>query len=92
LEPHRKDNNINQPDAPELPETKKYMEGPMALAVYVSEDCLIWHQWEERTLVQWRLDAPIFGNVRVVRWEWVCGWVSPLIEAGGGEGIRGLWR
>jgi hypothetical protein len=31
-------------------------------------------------------------NAREVRWEWVSGWGSTLIEAGGGGGIGGLQR
>jgi hypothetical protein len=34
------------------------MEGSMAPATYVADDCLIWHQWEGMHLVLWRLDAP----------------------------------
>jgi hypothetical protein len=34
-----------------------YTEGPMAPAAYVAEYCLIWHQWEVKSLVLWRLDA-----------------------------------
>ena len=52
---HRKNNNINQPDHPELPGTKPptrvHMEGPMDPAAYVAEDGLVSHQWEERSLV-----------------------------------------
>ena len=33
-------------------------------------DCLIWHQWEGRNLVLWRLDAPDNGDAREVRQEW----------------------
>ena len=47
---------------PDLPGTKPpnriHMEGPMAPDTYVAEDCLIWHQWEGRLLVLWRIDAP----------------------------------
>jgi hypothetical protein len=81
LQPHRKDNNINQPEPPfpraELPRTKpptkEYptMEGPMAPAAYVAEDGLIWHQWEGKPLVLWRIDALAEGNSRAVRQEWV---------------------
>jgi hypothetical protein len=35
-----------------------HMEGPMAPAAYVAEDGLVGHQWEEKPLVIWRLDAP----------------------------------
>jgi hypothetical protein len=33
------------------------MEGPMALTIYIAQDCLIRHQWEGRPLVLWRLDT-----------------------------------
>jgi len=38
---------------------KSTHEGPMAPAAYVAEDGLFRHQWEERPLVLWRLDAPV---------------------------------
>jgi len=34
-----------------------YMEGPITIAAYVMENCLIWHQWGWRPLVLWGLDA-----------------------------------
>jgi hypothetical protein len=41
---HRKNNNINQPDHPELPGTKPptrvHMEGPMSPAAYIAEGVL----------------------------------------------------
>ena len=45
----------------------------MAPATYVAEGGLVRHQWEERLLVLRRLDAPVKGNARVGRREWVCG-------------------
>jgi hypothetical protein len=45
----------------------------MVPAIYVVEDCLIWHQWEGRYLVLWKLDVPEKGDARGVRWEWVGG-------------------
>ena len=62
MQPRKKNNNINYPDPTELPgtkpPTKKYTwRYPMAPVVDVA-DCLIWHQWEWRPLVLWRLDAP----------------------------------
>jgi hypothetical protein len=36
-----------------------YMEGPMVLAKYVTEDVLVVHQWEERALSPWVFDAPV---------------------------------
>jgi hypothetical protein len=53
----RKNNNINQPDSPELPgtkpPTKEYTRRDpwLAPAVYVAEDGLVRDQWEERSLV-----------------------------------------
>ena len=51
-------NNINQP-YPSTPQRsqglttneKVHMEGPMAPATYVAEDCLVRRHWEERPLV-----------------------------------------
>jgi hypothetical protein len=34
-------------------------------------------------LVLWRFVAPVKGDAKVVRQEWVCGWVNILIEAKG---------
>jgi hypothetical protein len=51
----------------------------MAPATYVAEDCLILHQWEQRLLVMWSLDAPEKRDVRGVRQggnAWVSG-VAP---------------
>jgi hypothetical protein len=59
------------------------------LDTYVAEDGLIWHQWEGRPLVLWRLDAPVYGDAREVRQEWVSRWKSTLIEAKG-SGERGI--
>jgi hypothetical protein len=41
----------------------------MAPATYVAEDYLIWHHWEGRSLVLWRLDAPEKGDARGVKRE-----------------------
>ena len=48
----------------------------MAPGVYVAEDGLIWHQWEERPLVLLWLYVPTLGNAKAVRQEWV-GWGAP---------------
>ena len=56
----------------------------MSLAAYVAEDGLIGHHWEERPLVLQRLYAPVQGNARARKREWV-GW-----GAGQGEGIGGF--
>jgi hypothetical protein len=53
----------------------------MSLATYVAEDSLVGHHWQERPLVLRRLYAPVQGNARARKWEWV-GW-----GAGLGEGI-----
>ena len=55
----------------------------MAPAGYVAEDGLICHHWEVRPLILWMLDVPGKGNTRTVRQEWVGGWGSTLVEAGG---------
>jgi hypothetical protein len=39
-------------------------------------------------LVLWRFDAPVYGNARGVRGEWVGGFGSTLLEARG----RGMGR
>ena len=49
---------------------------------YVAEDGLVGHQWEERPLVLRRLYAPVQGNARARKQEWV-GWGT-----GQGDGIR----
>ena len=43
----------------------------MSLAAYVAEDGLVSHQREERPLVLQRLYAPIQGNARARKQEWV---------------------
>jgi hypothetical protein len=53
----------------------------MSLVAYVAEDGLVGHHWEERPLVLQKLYAPVQGNARARKQEWV-GWV-----AGWGEGI-----
>ena len=58
----------------------------MAPAAYVAEDGLVGHQWEERPLVLQTLYAPVQGNARARKQEWV-GW-----GAGQGEGIGDFWR
>ena len=45
----------------------------MSLVAYVAEDDLVGHQWEERPLVLQRLYAPVQGNTRARKEEWV-GW------------------
>ena len=45
----------------------------MAPAAYVAEDGRVWHQWEGRPLVPWRLDDPGQGNARAVSQKWVGG-------------------
>jgi hypothetical protein len=45
----------------------------VSLVAYVAEDGLVGHQWEERPLVLWRSYAPVQGNARARKKEWV-GW------------------
>jgi hypothetical protein len=47
------------------------MEEPMAPAAYVAEDGLVRHQGEERPLVLWKFDAPVYAMAG--RQEWVGG-------------------
>jgi hypothetical protein len=57
----------------------------VSLAAYVSNDGLVGHQWKERPLVLQPLYAPVQGNARAKKWEWVSrgtGW---------GEGIGNFW-
>jgi hypothetical protein len=59
------------------------MEVPMVPAIYIAEDGLIWHQWEERPLVKARFPSVGEGQGgEVGMGEWVGG--GTLIEAGGG--------
>jgi hypothetical protein len=53
----------------------------VSLAAYVAENALVGHHWEERPLVFRRSYAPVQGNARAGKKEWV-GW-----GAGLGEGI-----
>jgi hypothetical protein len=43
----------------------------MFLAAYLVEDDLVGHQWEERPWVLQTLYAPVQGNARAKKWEWV---------------------
>jgi hypothetical protein len=57
----------------------------MSLAAYVAEDGLASLFWEEKPVVLWRLYAPIQGNARAKKQEWL-GW-----ETGWGKGIGDFW-
>jgi hypothetical protein len=54
----------------------------VSLVVYVTEDGLVGHQWEERPLVLGKSYAPVQGNARAR--EWV------VWGAGHGEGTGGF--
>jgi hypothetical protein len=56
----------------------------VSLVAYVAEEGLLHHQWEERPLVLGRSYAPVQGNTRARKQEWV-DW-----GAGQGEGIGGF--
>jgi hypothetical protein len=43
----------------------------VSLAAYVAEDGLVGHHWEERPLGLETLYAPVQGNTRAKKWEWV---------------------
>ena len=57
----------------------------VSLAAYVAEDGLVGHHWEERPLVLQRFYAPVQGNARARKREWV-GW-----GAWWEEGIGDFW-
>jgi hypothetical protein len=65
------------------------MEGPMSPAVYVAEDGLVGHQWEERPLFLWKLEAPGEWQDREVG-------VGGLVSKGRGDGMGGfreeMWK
>jgi hypothetical protein len=69
---------MNYPVPPEL----------MFLAAYVAEDGLVSHHWEEKPLILWRLYAPVQGNAKDRKQEWV-GWV---VGQRRGEGIGDFWK
>jgi hypothetical protein len=53
----------------------------------------MWHQWEGRHLVLWRLDTPEKEDARRLRLEWVGVWRSTLLKVKEREmGWRGSWR
>jgi hypothetical protein len=60
-EPYRRNSNMNSSVTPEL----------VSLDAYVAEDDLIGHHWEERPLVLQRSYAPVQGNDRARKQEWV---------------------
>jgi hypothetical protein len=57
----------------------------MPLVAYVAEDGLVSHQWEDRPLVLRRSYAPVQGNARARKQEWV-GWGAGWEEGVGGFG------
>ena len=65
----RKNNNINQPDPPEL--QRVHMEKSKARATYEVEDGLVWHQWQDRPLVLCTLRATVYRNTIMGKLEWV---------------------
>jgi hypothetical protein len=52
------------------------------LVAYVAENGLVGHQWEERPLVLRRSYAPVQGNARARKQEWV-GWGAGQWRGGG---------
>jgi hypothetical protein len=62
----------------------------LTLAAYVSKDGLLGHHWKRGPLDMQTLYAPVQGNARAKKWEWVGGRVG-----GGGEYgrlLRLLWK
>jgi hypothetical protein len=43
----------------------------ISLAAYVAEDGLVGHHWNRSSVVLQTLYAPIQGNARAKKWEWV---------------------
>jgi hypothetical protein len=43
----------------------------LTLAAYVSKDGLVGHHWKESPTGQANLYAPVQGNARAKKWEWV---------------------
>ena len=43
----------------------------LSLAAYVSKDGLVGHHWKEKPTVMQTLNAPVQGNARAKKWEWV---------------------
>jgi hypothetical protein len=64
--------------------TNQYPPELLLLVAYVAQDGLLGHQWKERPLAFQRLYAPVQGNARARKQEWV-GW-----GVGWGAGYRGL--
>jgi hypothetical protein len=81
--------NGTPPELPEQNHQPKMVDGSMAPATYIAGNCLIWHQWEVKPLVLWKLDAPAKVDARGVKWEWVGEWGSTLLEAKG-VGVFGV--
>jgi hypothetical protein len=62
----------------------------MSLVEYVAEFGLVGHQWEERPLVLQRSYAPLQGNARARKQEWV-GWGAAWQEGIGDFGDS-IWN
>jgi hypothetical protein len=43
----------------------------LTIAAYVSKDGLVGRHWKERPLDRQTLYAPVQGNIRAKKWEWV---------------------
>jgi hypothetical protein len=56
----------------------------LTLAAYVSKDGLVGYHWKERSIGHTNFNAPIQGNARAKKWEWVGREV-------GGEGMGDFW-
>jgi hypothetical protein len=65
---------------------RKHMVELVALAIFVAEDCLVGHQWEERPFGPVKALCPSIGKCQDQEWEWV-GWRAG--GAGRGWGIFG---
>jgi hypothetical protein len=57
----------------------------LTLAAYVSKDGLVDHHWKESPIGMQTLYAPVQGNAKAKKWEWV----GRGVAGGGYEGLLG---
>jgi hypothetical protein len=69
-------------------ELNSYPHRTVSLVAYVAEDGLAGYHWEERPLVLGRSYAPVQGNARVRKQEWV-GREAGRRDGGGYRGLSG---
>jgi hypothetical protein len=90
LQPHRKNNNVNQPDPPELPRTKPPTKEYTWLQLHMRQRMALSGINGRRGpwFYEGSMDAPQYRGIDGGgggESEWVDGWRNILIEAGGRE-------